>query len=118
VFVMDDPSALYLLNKMGIEADFRRSVSVFRDDLRRAVRKGNAGLLQTVSAGFAAVAPGELNAIDEKWFGRTIDRHRRNLVFAGYAAIAATLLIAGRAGWNRMVGKAVLHETAAVAQGA
>jgi ABC-type amino acid transport substrate-binding protein len=74
VFVADAPSALYLLNKRGIEAEFRHSAPIFRDELRRAVRKGDAALLRTVSEGFAAIEPGELKQIDEKWFGRTINR--------------------------------------------
>src|SRR6202163_135053 len=55
VFLIDDPSALYLLNKKGVEEDFRHSPPVFRDELRRAVRKGDAALLRTVTAGFAAI---------------------------------------------------------------
>src|ERR1700719_798784 len=46
VFVVDGPSALYLLNKMGIEAEFRHSVPIFRDELRRAVRKGDAATVR------------------------------------------------------------------------
>src|SRR6267378_760742 len=44
VFVVDDPSGLYLLNKAGIEEEFRHSAPMFHDQLRRAVRKGNAAL--------------------------------------------------------------------------
>src|SRR5882724_7221496 len=67
VFVVDDPSALYLLNKMGIESEFRHSAPIFRDGLQRAVRKGNTALLRKVSEGFAAIPSGELKQIDEKW---------------------------------------------------
>src|SRR6185503_3995651 len=81
VFVVDDPSALYLLNKMGIEAEFRHSAPIFRDELRRAVRKGDAALLRTVSEGFAAIEPGELKRIDEKWFGRTINNYVRYFTY-------------------------------------
>src|SRR5258707_15614579 len=73
VFVVDVPSALYLLNKLGVANDFRRSAPVFRDELRRAVRKGDAATLSTVSSGFAAIEPGELKRIDQKWFGRSIN---------------------------------------------
>src|ERR1700736_647843 len=48
VFVADNPSALYLLNKAGIEGEFRQSAPIFRDEIRRAVRKGDAALLRTV----------------------------------------------------------------------
>ncbi|MCW3106896.1 MAG: periplasmic substrate-binding sensor histidine kinase response regulator, PBPb, partial [Segetibacter sp.] len=37
VFLVDDPSALYLLNKMGIDSEFRHSAPIFREELRRAV---------------------------------------------------------------------------------
>src|SRR6267154_2042710 len=59
VFVVDDPSALYLLNKAGMEREFRHSAPIFRDELHRAVRKGDATTLRTVSEGFAAIEPDE-----------------------------------------------------------
>lgn len=114
VFVVDDRSALYLLNKMGIEAEFRHSAPVFRDELRRAVRKGDAATLRTVSEGFAAIEPGELKQIDEKWFGRTINWYGRYLTYTGYAAAVAIMLIVGLGGWNRMLRKGVLQRTAAL----
>src|ERR1700675_1462786 len=89
VFVADDPSALYLLNKAGIEGEFRHSAPMFHDELRRAVRKGDAALLRTVSEGFAAIEPDELKQIEEKWFGRTINRIGRYLSYAGYVVSAA-----------------------------
>jgi PAS domain S-box-containing protein len=119
VFVADNPSAHYLLNKMGIDAEFRQSAPVFRDELRRAVRKGDAALLRTVSEGFAAIEPGELKRIDEKWFGRTIPRgYARYLAYAGYAAVAAMLLIAGLVGWNRTLRKGIMQRTAALQRSA
>jgi PAS domain S-box-containing protein len=116
VFVADAPSALYLLNKMGIEAEFRHSAPIFRDELRRAVRKGDANLRRTVSEGFAAIEPGELKQIDEKWFGRTINRIGRYLTYAGYAAAVALLLVAGLVGWNRTLRKRILQRTAALGE--
>src|SRR5260221_319422 len=116
VFVVDDPSALYLLNKTGIESEFRHSAPLFRDGLRRAVRKGNATLLRKVSAGFAAIEPGELKQIDEKWFGRTISRIGRYLTYAGCVAAAAFLIIAGLTVWNRALRKGVLQRTAALGE--
>jgi PAS domain S-box-containing protein len=116
VFVVDDPSALYLLNKQGIETEFRHSAPIFRDELRRAVRKGDTALLRTVSQGFAAIEPGELTQIDEKWFGRSLNRYGAYLTYAGYAAAAAMLLIAGLVGWNRTLSKRILQRTAALAE--
>ncbi len=117
VFVIDDPSALYLLNKMGIEDEFRYSAPVFRDELRRAVRKGDAATLRAVSEGFAAIEPSEMKEIDEKWFGRAIDRwYGRYLTYAGYAVAVAILLIAGLAGWNRILRTKILERTAALGE--
>jgi len=116
VFVVDDPSAIYLLNKMGIEEEFRHSPPMFRDELRRAVRKGDAALLSTVVDGFAAIEPGELKEIDEKWFGRTINRYGRYVTYAGYAGVVAILLMAGLVGWNRTLRKRILQRTAALGE--
>ena len=73
VFVVDAPSAVYLLNKLGIDDEFRHTAPIFRDELRRAVRKGEANLLRTVSEGFAAIEPREFSQIHERWFGRTVN---------------------------------------------
>jgi PAS domain S-box-containing protein len=114
VFVTDAPSGLYLLNKMGIAAEFRRSAPIFRDQLRRAVRKGSSELLRTVSNGFAAIPPAELKRLDDKWFGHPIYRYGRYLAYAGYAAFAAILLIAGLFAWNRTLRRKILRRTAAL----
>jgi len=83
------------MNKMGIASDFRQSAPVFRDQTRRAIHKGDATTLRAVSAGFAAIEPGELARIDEKWPGRAIDAYGSYVRYGGYAAVAALLLIAG-----------------------
>jgi PAS domain S-box-containing protein len=116
VFVIDVPSALYLLNKNGIANDFRRSAPIFSDQLRRAVRKGDVKTLGTVSNGFAAIEPGELKQIDEKWLGRAIDTYGRYFGYAGYAAVAALLLITGLFGWNRALSRKVLRRTTALGE--
>src|SRR5882762_9689250 len=72
VFLMDNPSALYLLNKMGIESEFRHSTALFEDKLRRAVHRGDRTMLNVVSNGFEAIDKDKFRLIDEKWFGQTI----------------------------------------------
>ena len=117
VLVVDDPSAFYLLNKAGVENEFRHSAPIFRDELRRAVRKGDTSTLRTVLDGFAAVTPSELKQIDEKWFGSTINRTiGRYFAYAGYAAAAALLLIAGLTAWNHMLRNRILQRTAALSE--
>ncbi|MEA3193507.1 MAG: hypothetical protein QOD26_1840 [Betaproteobacteria bacterium] len=113
IFVADAPSTLYLLNKMGIESEFRHSGPIFRDELRRAVRKGDTNL-RTVSEGFSAISSRELKKIDEKWFGRTIDSRARYLVYGAYAVAVAMLLAAGLVGWNRSLRKGIRQQTAAL----
>ena len=119
VFVVDDPSALYLLNKAGIEKEFRHSAPVFRDQLRRAVRKGNTNLLSTISEGFAAIDPTELKQINEKWFGRVLNRYEHYLPYLTYAACSvavAILVIVGLGLWNDTLRKKVLQRTAALSE--
>ena len=61
VFVMDEPPALYFLNKLGIQDEFRRSAPVNTGEFRRAVKKGDVALLRAVEAGFAALNPESTN---------------------------------------------------------
>jgi len=114
VFVADAPSALYLLNRERIDGEFRHSAPIFRDQLRRAVHKGDAALQRTVSEGFAAIDQDELKRIDEKWFGSTINVYGRYLAYAGYAAMVAIVLIGGLVAWNRTLRKGILQRTAAL----
>jgi PAS domain S-box-containing protein len=114
VFLADDPSALYLLNKMGIASEFRVTAPLFRDELRRAVRKGDTATLNLVSRGFAAIDPVVLKQIDEKWLGLAINRNEHYLLYlkyTGYTAAAAILLIAGLAVWNRTLRKRIFQRT-------
>ena len=99
---------------MGIDGGFRHSAPIFRDPLRRAVRKGHPALLQTVSEGFAAIDPGDLKRINEKWFGRTINQYSRYFTYSSYAAAVAILSILGLAGWNRALKMGITQRTAAL----
>jgi PAS domain S-box-containing protein len=113
VFVVDAPPAIYFLNKLGIEAEFRRSPPINLGEFHRAVRKGDAALLRTVAEGFAAIEPAELKHIDEKWLGRALPGGRY-VTYAGYAAALALVLIACLAAWNRSPRTMILHRTAAL----
>lgn len=116
VFVADEPAALYLLHKAGIDRDFRHSPTIFRDKLRRAVRKGDTSTLKLVNDGFAAIDSGEMERIEHKWFGRPVNPIGRYLAVAGYAASAALLVIVGLFAWNRALGRMILQRTAALAE--
>lgn len=112
VFVADTPAALYLLNKAGIASEFRRSAPIFRDALRRAVRNGDAATLRAVVNGFAAVPPSELKRIDERWYGRPVNSYGRYVIYAGWVAAVALLLIVVLFIWNRMLSRRILQRTA------
>jgi PAS domain S-box-containing protein len=89
---------------------------MFRDTLRRAVRKGDTETLNVVSKGFAAIGADELERIDEEWFGRTINWYELHFIYAAYAAAAVLVLISGLAVWNRALRKRVLQRTSALAE--
>jgi len=114
VFVADEPAALYRLNKAHIASEFRRSAPIFHDQLRRAVRKGDVETMAVLTSGFLAIDRNELTKIDEKWFGTSINDYSRYLVWAGYVAVAALLLIAVLAAWNRTLRRRILQRTAAL----
>jgi PAS domain S-box-containing protein len=111
VFVVDEPSALYFLYKMGGVDRFRRSPSLYSGLLHRAVRKGNISLLRLVESGFAAISPAEKKAVEEKWSGKGVMPPYliRYLLFPGaFLSILFALLWV----WNRSLRKAVVERTA------
>lgn len=113
VFVMDMPPALYFLHKLGIEEEFRMSAPVSTGEFHRAVRKGDASLLEQIEKGFAAVDRAELNQIEKKWFGQTLNRHPY-LRSLGYAALAGVLLVVLLLGWNWILAGLVKKRTRAL----
>jgi len=113
VFIVDKPPALYYLNKLGLEGEFRQSAPVNTGELHRAVKKGDAALLKTVEEGFAAIPPAELKRIEDKWYGQTLG-NRRHLRYVGYAAVAALLLILGLGAWSLTLKRLVKLRTAAL----
>lgn len=98
VFCMDKPPAVYLLSKKGVDAQFHTSPPLYSGHFHWAVRKGNDALFRRVEAGFARIPPGERQAIDDRWLGRTIRslddarRLRRILTAAAVLAAAAAAL--------------------------
>ena len=113
VFVMDKTPALYFLQKRGIGSEFRMSEPVSIGAFHRAVRKGNAKLLQLVEKGFDDVGAKELALIEKKWFGQTLDGHPY-LRSLGYAALAAVSLVTLLVSWNWMLAGQVRIRTRAL----
>lgn len=98
VFCIDRPPALYFLNKLGIERDFRSSISIPGGEFHRAVRKGRADLLTVLSMGFDAIPGSAYAAIDRKWLGTTLptllDLRIVGIVVASVLCLVLFLLIA------------------------
>jgi diguanylate cyclase (GGDEF)-like protein/PAS domain S-box-containing protein len=69
---MDQYSADYRLYRLGLQRRYVRAFDVTRNELRRAVRKGDAATLSMVEAGMAQVTPAELKALRDKWMGRPL----------------------------------------------
>jgi PAS domain S-box-containing protein len=117
VFVLDDPSAHFLLNRLGVTSEFRQTAPVFKDALRRAVRKGDAASFRLVSAGFDMVGSEELERIQRKWVGNPIyDGRHPYMAYAGYVLMALGVLLACLVLWNRTLMKAILQRTAALSE--
>lgn len=110
VFVVDTPPALYFLYKYGLQDDFMVSPPINVGEFHRAVRKGSAGLLQEVEAGFALLTPGELASIEKKWYGAPVLSGVRttHLLVGGsvFGLIVALLFV-----WNRSLRSAVRKRT-------
>ncbi len=111
VFVADKPPALYFLHKLGIERDFRISEPVSVGSFHRAVRKGNAGLLQLIDKGFAEVGKTEFDRIEKKWFGQTLRAGTRYLRYLGYTALGGVALVTLLIGWNWVLTRQVKKRT-------
>lgn len=114
VFICDAPSALYYLNKAGLANDFRQTGTLFHDQIRRAVRKGDEAVLRAVVDGFAALSPEELRRIDEKWYGRTLSRYDDYFGYAVRAAAGVLLVVAGLLAWNWLLNVKIRQRTAAL----
>jgi len=111
VFVVDTPPALYFLYKYGLQLDFKASPPLNVGEFHRAVAKGNSALLREIEAGFALITPGELAAIEKKWYGAPL-----------LSGVSGAQLLAGVGGlglivlllflWNRSLHSAVRKRTA------
>ncbi|PKL19196.1 MAG: hypothetical protein CVV49_02135 [Spirochaetae bacterium HGW-Spirochaetae-5] len=72
VFCADKPPALFYIYKYKVENTFRYSLNLNTGQFHRAVRKGNAVLLNFINEGFNKITEAEYAQIDRKWFGSEI----------------------------------------------
>ena len=87
VFCMDEPPALYYLNEMNIENEYRGSAPLYSGQLHRAVLKGRRNLFDIIEDGFSKISSQEYARIDKKWMGSLLrtssDAHALFFVFIG-----------------------------------
>jgi PAS domain S-box-containing protein len=114
VFTVDRPPALYFLNRMGIQNNFRETAPMDSGEFHRAVLKGNGELLVIVEKGFAAMTSGELQAIEKRWMGAPLGGLQ--LRYLWHAVGAMTLLGAVIAGWLVILKKLVRRKTKELAE--
>lgn len=79
---LDEYSADYQLYRLGLHRTYVKAFDVTRDQLRRAVRKGDAATLALVERGMAQISESERAALHDKWMGRPLvsERYARRLI--------------------------------------
>ncbi|MGJ7913948.1 EAL domain-containing protein [Massilia sp. LXY-6] len=112
---MDEYSADYRLYQLGLQRQYVKAFEVTRNGLRRAVRKSDAATLAMVEDGMARITPDELDALHDKWMGRTLPfvRYAGRLLLALLALGGLVLLLAV---WLTSVRRAVRRRTAELEQ--
>jgi len=115
VFVVDQPPALYFLNKLGLAEEFRMSAPINVGEFHRAVKKGNVSLRQQLEQGFAAIPAVAYKRIEEKWLGQTVAGPSYWRSF-GYIALGSAALLALLLGWNWTLARQVRQRTRELAE--
>jgi PAS domain S-box-containing protein len=113
VFVVDEPPAVYYLNKLRIADQFRQSKAINIGQFHRAVRKGHTELLKRIEDGFAALTPAELRGVEERWYGRPVGVTPMMHYF-GYFLGGAAVVILGLGAWSLTLRKRVGHRSVAL----
>ncbi len=113
VFCMDQPPAVFLLNQLGIEKEFRKSVPLFIGELHRAVRKGNTALRRVVEDGFARITAAEREEIERRWLGSAVEGsnifyYARNTAYALLGVVFVAMVLAM---WNGSLRRRVIAKT-------
>jgi diguanylate cyclase (GGDEF)-like protein/PAS domain S-box-containing protein len=115
VFCMDSPPANYFLYKLGLEAGFRHTATLYTGQFHWAVRKGNVGLARTISEGFARISDAERKEIEEKWMGRPLGG-QHFAKYTGYVLLVGFGAALGLVLWNRSLSRRVAARTGELTQ--
>ena len=92
IFVVDEPPALYFLQKYNIQNDFNYSEPLYSGEFHRAVQKGNSEILELVNNGFSNISRREYQTINNRWFGRQYPRNLDQIIYYLGIGIVFTLL--------------------------
>jgi len=107
LFCMDAPTARYLLVEQGLHGQFRESPPLYETTFHWAVRRGEVALRDAIERGFGRVAPKDLEAVDARWLGTTLEPRLARSTLTG-AGVTLAILLAGLAGLafsNRCLGQ-------------
>lgn len=117
VFCADKPPALFYIYRYGVENRFRYSISLGRGEFHRAVKKGDARMLDLVNRGFSQISRKEYEEIDKKWFGSGIGIENswifRNILTILYTGAAAAIILLL---FNLYLRKKIKNKTAELAE--
>ena len=109
IFCIDKPPALYYLNKLNIDKEYRYSAPLYSGQFHRAVHKGKTDMLAIVEQGFAQISPAEREAIHKKWTGYSLPLHTSYLRYIFYTlvilAVSGLILLLWIASLRRRVNK-------------
>ena len=104
VFCMDERPAAYLLHQFGIADEFRHTAPMYVKHFHWAVRRDDEALQRFIASGFAAIPEGDLQLIDEKWFGALLEPSALPyLRYAGYGFVALALVVLALVVWSRQL---------------
>ncbi|MDE2151009.1 MAG: EAL domain-containing protein [Betaproteobacteria bacterium] len=111
MFCMDNDPADYYLYLYRSQLRYSKAFTLYRDQFRWAVRKGDAAMLRTVSDGMARITPQERAALADKWLRKPLDfADYARWLYAGLGGLLA--LGALVALWVRSLRAAVRAKTA------
>jgi len=111
LFCLDEAPANFYLYRFSAQDRFNKAFQLYSGQMHRGVRKGETALLATVEDGMAAIDPGELAALKEKWMGQPLILMPYARYFA-MAIVVSVLLGGALAIWVRMLRRQVQQRTA------
>ncbi|MDR3569833.1 MAG: PAS domain S-box protein [Syntrophobacteraceae bacterium] len=111
VFCMDEPPALYYLNKMNVANKYRRSPPLYSGQFHRAVAKGKLDLLNLIDDGFSKISPAKYSDINRKWMGSFVGISHAYMQYLLYLSRVTAFAILFLVLWIYSLRKSVAAKT-------